>query len=323
LKKHIGEIGLIITAIIWGSGFVATQIAIDSNLTPNQILTLRFFVSSILMNIVFFKNMKKIDKATIKSGMILGIFLFIGFVFQTYGLVYTTLSKNAFITAANVVIVPFIGFLIYKRKLDKIGVISSIVAIIGIGVLSLEADFSLNLGDILTFICAVGFALQIFFTGEFTKDKDPIALTSIQISTAFVLSFMLLLITKEVNVEMSVGGIGSTIYLAIFNTTVCFLLQTICQTKTSETKAALILSTESIFGTIFSVIILHEIITLKMILGCSLIFFAIIMSETKLSFLKKDKGMARAEILDENTQILKTLNHSVAVAKTKSDEISN
>lgn len=289
----MGEIGLFIVAIIWGSGFVGTQIAIDSEFTPNQIMTLRFLISAILISVICYKNIKNTDKSTIKSGVILGIFLFIGFAFQTYGILYTTPSKNAFITAVNVVIVPFIGFIIYKRKLDKIGIISSIISLMGIGVLSLESDFSISIGDLLTLICAFGFALHIFFTGEFAKNKDPIALTAIQSFTAFILSLILLLITKETNIPISAKGLGAILYLAIFSTTICFLLQTICQRKTTQTKTAIILSTEAVFGTIFSIIILDEVITIKMIIGCVLIFVGIIMAETKLSFLNKNKKEIR------------------------------
>ena len=89
-------------------------------------------------------------------------------------LLYTTVSKNAFITAVNVVIVPFIGFFIYKRKLDKLGIISSFIALSGIGILSLQADFTVNFGDFLTFLCAIGFAFHIFFTGEFSEKYNEI-----------------------------------------------------------------------------------------------------------------------------------------------------
>lgn len=99
----------------------------------------------------------------------IGVFLFIAFAFQTIGMSYTTASK-CILTAINVVIVPFIGFVLYKRPLDKYGIISSIIAILGIGILSLEADFSINFGDFLTIICAFGFAFHIFFTGEFVKN---------------------------------------------------------------------------------------------------------------------------------------------------------
>lgn len=288
LKTHLGKLGLLIVAIIWGSGFVASQMALDSGLTPNQIMTLRFFIASVLMMAISFKKIKNASKEAIKYGVIIGMFLFIAFSFQTYGLMHTTPSKNAFITAINVVIVPFIGYLIYKRKLDVISIVSSIIAIVGIGILSLEADLSFNLGDFLTLICAVGFAMHIFFTGEFAKDHDPILLTTIQLTTAFILSAILLIFTKESDIIINAKGLGSVSYLGVFSTTIAFLLQTICQRKTTQGEAAIILSTEAIFGTILSAIILGELITLKMIIGSSLILFSIIMTETKLSFLFKD-----------------------------------
>ncbi|MCR8744729.1 DMT family transporter [Romboutsia lituseburensis] len=287
-KAHIAEFGLILIAMIWGSGFVGTQLALDGGLTPLQLLTLRFFIGSILINLIFFKQIKEnINKEIIKKGTILGFFLFIAFTVQTIGILYTTPSKNAFITAANVVIVPFIGFFVYKRKLDKIGIISSIMTLIGIGILSLEADLSINIGDFLTLICAFGFAFHIFFTSEFASKYNPIALTGIQFTVAFILSLVCQLFMGEMQIDTQVNGYLGALYLGIFSTTIAFLLQTICQKMVDGTKTAIILSTEAVFGTLFSVLILKEIVTVKMLIGSAIIFTSIIMAETKLSFIKK------------------------------------
>ena len=98
-------------------GFVGTKLSLDGGLTPLQLITIRFLIASIFINLIFYKRIKEnISKEAIKCGAILGAFLFIAFVVQTIGLVYTTPSKNAFLTAVNVVIVPFIGFFIYRRK---------------------------------------------------------------------------------------------------------------------------------------------------------------------------------------------------------------
>lgn len=296
MKKHIGEIGLFTIAIIWGSGFIGTKLALDGGLSTVQTLTLRFFIASIILGVVFYKKIKEnINKESVKAGALLGLFSFIGFSTQTLGLVYTTVSKNAFITAVNVVIVPFIGFILYRRKLDKIGVISSFMALVGIGVLSLEADLSVNFGDFLTFLCAFGFALHIFFTGEFTKKYNSYVLTVTQFVVAFLLSLVLQIVTKQGHIEASTTGLLGACYLGVFSTAVAFLLQTICQSKVDQTKSAIILSTESVFGTILSVIIFHEILTPRMIMGCLIIFISIIVSETKLSFLKK-KEVIESEV---------------------------
>lgn len=286
MKKYIGEIGLFIVAIIWGGGFVATQAALDGGLTTSQIMTLRFFISAVLMTVIFFKQIKNnLSMGTIKVGVILGICLFLGFFLQTLGLNYTTPSKNAFITSVNVVIVPFIGLLLYRRKIDKFGMASSFMAIVGIAVLSLSADFTVNVGDVLTLLCAFGFAFQIFFTSEFVKNHNPVALTAIQFFTAFVLSFIAQIFMGELSIHSTASGYMGILYLAVFSTTVCFLLQTICSKMVDGTRVAIILSTEAVFGTILSIIILGEPVTFRMIIGSLIIFASVITAETKLSFL--------------------------------------
>lgn len=296
IKKYSGEIGLIFVSLIWGSGFVATQMGLENGLTPFQLMTGRFFIGAFLISTIFFNKIKNINKKDVIAGVMLGVFLFVAFSFQTFGLKYTTSSKSAFLTAANVVMVPFVGYFLYKRKLDKIGIISSLVALIGIGIISLDSNFNISFGDSLTLICAIGFAMHIFFTSELTKKHDPVVLTCVQMITAFVLSLVLQILVGEVNTPINSSIISSVLFLGVFNTTLCFLGQTICQTKVDGTKTALLLSTEAIFGMLFAVIIAKEVITLKMIIGSILIFIAIICAETKLSFLfKKEENFELEE----------------------------
>lgn len=291
MKKYFGEIGLIFVSIIWGGGFVGTKLAIDGGLLPFQILTLRFFLASLILAIIFFKSIKeKINRESLKAGIFLGTFLFIAFATQTVGLQYTTPAKNAFITAANVVVVPFIGLFLYKRKLDKIGVISSIITLIGIAILSIEADFTLNFGDMLTIICSVAFAFHIFFTSELAPKHNAIVLTTIQFFVAFILSFVVQIFTGAEKIDANMTGYAGVLYLAFFSTILGFVIQTICQKKVDGTKTAIILSTEAVFGTILSVIFLGELLTPKLIIGSILIFGSIIASETKLSFLLKNNN---------------------------------
>ena len=286
MKKYIGEIGLFVVAIIWGGGFVATRAALDGGLTTSQIMTLRFFIAAVLMTIIFFKQIKEsLSWGTVKVGAILGVCLFLGFFLQTLGLNYTTPSKNAFITSVNVVIVPFIGLLLYKRKIDKFGMASSFMAIIGIAVLSLSADFTVNLGDVLTLLCAFGFAFQIFFTSEFVHNHNPIALTAVQFTVAFILSLIAQIFMGELKLNADASGYMGILYLSVFSTTICFLLQTICSKMVDGTRVAIILSTEAVFGTILSIIILGEPVTVRMIIGSLIIFASVITAETKLSFL--------------------------------------
>ncbi|MFF2449645.1 DMT family transporter [Neobacillus sp. NPDC058068] len=286
MRKYIGEIGLTIVAIIWGSGFVASAIALE-HYTPYQILAIRFLIGVLLLSLVFFKKFKMIKKSTIMKGSIIGIFLYVAFALQTVGLQYTTPSKNAFLTAVNVVIVPFIAFFIYKRKMDKFELFGAILAVTGVGVISLKFTSEVNFGDLLTLLCAVGFAFHIFYTAQFVKDEDPILLTVIQMATAAILGFIVVVFKGETSFSTNVEGVSNVLYLGVFSTTIAFLLQTVAQKYTTETNAAIILSTEALWGMVFSIILLSEVITLRMGIGAILVLCAIIISETKLHFFKK------------------------------------
>lgn len=303
MKKYLGEIGLIFVAIIWGGGFVGTQLAIDGGLKPFQILTLRFLLASTILGIIFYKVIREnIDKESLKSGTFLGSILFIAFATQTIGLQFTTPSKNAFITAANVVIVPFIGFILYRRKLDKIGLISSVITLVGIAILSLEEGLTLNIGDMLTLLSAVAFAFHIFFTSELAPKHNAIVLTTTQFAVAFILSLLFQIVSGQGQMNANKLGYAGVLYLALFSTILGFVTQTICQKIVDSTKTAIILSTEAVFGTILSIIFIGEELTLKLIIGSILIFGSIIASETKLSFIfknNKDSDCLEDEYLEK------------------------
>jgi drug/metabolite transporter (DMT)-like permease len=288
MQKYMGEIALTITAIIWGSGFVASSISLEY-FTPYQILAGRFLIGAIVLTVIFHKKLKNINKSTMIKGVVLGIFLYLAFALQTVGLQFTTPSKNAFLTAVNVVIVPFIAFVIYKRKIDVYELMGAILAMVGVGILSLKLSAEINIGDLLTLGCAFGFAFHIFFTAKYVKDSDPVTLTLIQMLTAAIIGIIVVLFRGETSFVIEKEGMFSLLYLGIFSTTIAYLLQTVAQKMITETKAAIILSTESFWGMVFSVAILDETMTIKMVIGAILILTAIIISETKIPFLKKNK----------------------------------
>lgn len=296
MRKYIGEIMLIMTAIIWGSGFVMSEISLNY-LTPYQVLAARFSIGLIILSLIFYKRLRKIKRSTIVKGAVLGLFLYVAFVLQTVGLQYTTASKNAFITAVNVVIVPFIAFFMYKRKIDKYELSGAFLAIIGIACLSLEWSNEVNVGDLLTLACAFAFAYQIFYTAKYVKGEDPILLTVVQMGIAAILGWIVVIFKGEMNFSLEMEAVTSTLYLGIFSTTLAYCLQTIAQTFTNEMKTAIILSTEAFWGMVFSVIFLSELLTFRMAIGAILILGAIIISETKLSFIYKKETKEERNII--------------------------
>lgn len=282
MKKWLAIGGLILVTVIWGGGFVASDIALES-MKPFQIMMFRFLLASVLMGMISLgqknREEKSVDRiGAIRAGILMGIALFVGFSLQIIGLQYTTPSKNAFLTALNVVIVPFIAFIILKKKIRVKGIIGAILSVVGVALLSLNGNLTLGLGDALTLICAVGFAFQIFFTSEFVKKYPVSVLNMVQMITAFVLSAVSLVFFGETDFQVTTQGWLSVLYLGVISTTLCYLLQTACQRYVDETKAAIVLSMESVFGTIFSIIILHEVITLRMVIGCVIILTAVIIS---------------------------------------------
>jgi len=283
MKMYIGEILLFITAIIWGSGYIGMKIGLE-HLTVFQVMAGRFIVATILLCLIFYKKLKLISKSVLWKGTVLGVILFIAFTVQTIGLEYTTPSKNAFLTAINVIIVPIIAYVIYKRKFDGFEMLAAILAVVGIGFLSLQGSMTINVGDFLSLVSAIGFAFDIFYTNMFVKTEDALALTIVQFFTASVLSITAVILLGEVPTVISTEGISAILYLGILCTTVAYVCQNIGMQYADSTKSALILSTEALFGTIFSVIMLHEILTVRMIIGGILILVAIIVAEIKPTF---------------------------------------
>lgn len=280
------DFSLLIVAIIWGSGFVVTKNSLDY-ITPYYLLAYRFIISFLLMSIVFFNRLKKAKLKDWKAGLLIGIFLFGGFATQTVGLKYTTVGKQAFITASNVVMVPFIYWGISKKKPDIYEVIAVILCFTGIGILSFESNLRFGYGEFLTFICAIFFAFHIATIGYFSKEHDPIVLSVIQILVAGIFSTIFALTLEPKMGKMSNETIYSILYLAIFSTLIAFLVQNIAQKYTTSTHAAIILSLEAVFGGIMSLIFLKEPFTIRFLIGCISILVSIITTETKWSFLRK------------------------------------
>lgn len=286
MKKYLGILGLLTVTVIWGGGFVASDMALET-LSPFQIMAIRFLIAAVLMTLLGAKQIKKISKEEIRCGFWLGAALFGGFALQIVALQYTTPSKNAFLTATNVVFVPFIALVIYRKKIEVKSLIGAGMALAGAGVLSLKEDFSIGLGDGLTLLCAVCFALQIFLTGEYVGRIQPAVLNFLQMMTACVLSVAGLLLSGDFTFAPSARSLLAVLYLGVVSTTITYLLQTVSQKYVDETKSAIILSMEAVFGTFFSVVLLHERVTVRMAAGSALILAAVLVSE--ISFQKKEK----------------------------------
>jgi len=287
-KSIIADMFLLLVAIVWGGGFIAVKDALDS-ITPFYIMAMRFTISVIIMLLVFRKKIKLITKNDLLLGTLVGLLLFLGFATQTVGMKYTTAGKNAFLTGTYVVIVPFLYWVISKKRPDTYSMVSAFLCFIGVGMLTLDSGIHIGLGDSLTLLCSVFFAAHLIAVESFVKKVDLISLVTIQLGAAAVFSIIAALIYEPIPKPLNSNTVFTIFYLAIFSTMLAFIVQNAAQKYTTSTHAAIILCLESVFGSIFSVLMLNEIFTSKMILGCLTIFIAIITTETKWGFLKRKK----------------------------------
>ena len=297
-KKQVlfADLGLLLVALLWGAGFLFTKRGLDY-ITPLWMMSMRFVGATIIMSIVFYKNFRKISKSDLKAGLIIGIFLYIAFATQTIGLQFTSISNQAFLTATNVVFVPFLVWAVYKKAPDKFAFIGAALATVGIGLITLKEGLHLNIGDMWTLACAVFFAGHIVSIGFFAKDKDPIALTIVQFAVAAVLSFVSALMMEPLPAKIGSEAMVAVGYMVLASTLLAFLLQNICQKYTPSTHASLILSLESVFGTLVAVIFEGEMFNLQMAFGCITVFAAILLIETRFEFLgfgKKESSEIKA-----------------------------
>lgn len=287
-KKRVlyADLALLIVAIIWGSGFVIIKNTLDV-VTPFYLNAYRFIIAGVLLAIILYKKLLKATKDDIKSGILIGVFLFLGFAVQTEGLQYTEASKQAFITSTYVVMVPFIYWMISKIKPNNFEVLAAFLCLIGIGILSLEKNLGLGYGETLTLISAVMFALHVSATGYFAIKSDPYVISVIQLLVTGILSLICALIFEGTNISLDSSALFPILYLAVFSSMIAFLIQTVAQKYTSSTHTAIILSLEALFGSIFGVILLNDPVTLRFVMGASIILISVITSETKWKFLRK------------------------------------
>ena len=292
VKRYIAESGLLLIGILWGMGFVTVKIGLNAGMNTFYLMWLRFLGSFVLLSILFRKKIKKVSKDDLKAGVILGIIQYFGYVFQTYGAAHTTVGKNAFFTAINVIIVPYVFWILNKKRPDIFSFSASIICMIGVGIMSLDSNLNfthLNKGDVMTIISAFFFALQVAYTGYFGRKVHPMNLVLLQMLVGGLLFAGTQFATSGLREVIPLHGetLMAIIYAVVFSTAIPMLLQIYCQRLTTATRASILMSTESMFAPIFAFLVLGEMMTLRVALGAVFILFSVVVSETKLGMVKE------------------------------------
>lgn len=283
MTKSTANVFLLLTAALWGSGFVVTKIALDANASPGFINFFRGFLFVVLILIFFYKKIVKMTFKDFKIGLIAGLLNFGGYITQTIGVQYTTPSNNAFISATYVVIVPFLAFTIYQKKLQVKSFVSISFCLLGMTILTgiVNEVLTINIGDLYSFISAFFYAGSIVYLsyGVKTTDVSVVAFMLAVVQTIGGLFFFIFVETGQLtDIDWAVAVVP-LLYMGIICSFFGQTVQVLAQKHTSATSAGLIMMLEGVFGSVFSVTFGFEAFTAKLVLGGILIMLSIILME--------------------------------------------
>ena len=297
--KLLAKPMLFAAALIWGTSFFIMKNALDA-LPVFFLLAARFTAGAVLLSLIFWKKWKDFTPDYLWRGAVVGGCLFLAYAIQTFGLSMTTPSKNAFLTAVYCVLVPFMTWAVVKKKPDRWNILAAVLCVAGVGLVSLTDDLSVNLGDLLTLLCAFFFAAHIVSVEKLAAGKDIYLITIFQFTFAALYAWVFGFATQTFPAQAFTRPevLLPLLYLCVMATTVALLFQNVGQIYSDPASAAVILSLESVFGVISSVIFYGDPVTGRLIAGFVLIFVAVICSETKFSFLRKTTSSSESPSSD-------------------------
>lgn len=282
-KKELFADGiLVLTAFIWGTGFVVMKNTLDS-VPPAAIIAIRYTIAAVLTAVIFKKHLRGLNRADIGRGALVGVLLSLAYIVQTIGLSHTTAGKNAFLTTGYVLLVPFASWLIFKQKLGRRNFLAAALMLVGIGCLSLDGESGgLNVGDMLTILCGVFYAAHIMAVERCQKKTNTYALIVLQFAfaAAFASAYHMIF-ERNMPFAVGLGTVGGLLYLSVFSTTIAMSLQNIGQSMAPASHASILLSLESVFGALASCVFLGEVVTGRMLMGFAVIFAALVVNSMR------------------------------------------
>lgn len=294
-KKMRGNLILLLTALIWGTAFVAQSAGMEhvQPFTYNGVRTL--IGGLVLIPVIFLfdrlkpagqrpspDKQKEIRRNSLIGGAACGVVLCVASSFQQFGISMTTAGKAGFITALYIVIVPLLGVFI-KKKIPKITWLCVGIAVVGFYLLCVKEGFSVSAGDLLVLCCAFFFSIHIMVIDYFNgKQVDGVRMSCIQFLVAGLISLVLMLVFEQPSLENLWAAKGSILYAGVLSCGVAYTLQILGQRDTEPTTATLILSLESVFAALSGWALLHETLSFKELAGCALVFAAVILAQIPL-----------------------------------------
>jgi drug/metabolite transporter (DMT)-like permease len=280
-KSVLADLALLFITLIWGSTFVVVKKSLIQ-VSPIFFIALRFWVATAVLLVGLRGSLRNISRETWRRGLILAVVLLGGFIFQTVGLRSTTPSRSAFITGLSVILVPVLGYFLFRSRPRPQTLAGVVMAAVGLGMLTFHnVDLRFRSGDTLTFFSAIVFALHILFLGRYLRGSDYRQLVLLQVSGCAVIATLIMPIL-EIPFLVWDTTIGLSIFLTgVLATALAFYVQNRAQQFTTPNRTALIFSLEPFFAALFAYLLLGQILTGREWLGGSLILAGIITSEIR------------------------------------------
>ena len=274
------DLGLVTVTIFWGSTFILSKMVLEE-ISLVTYLIIRLNLAALIISLYAVQYWREFSVRTLYHGLVLGVFLFLSYLFQMWGIQYTSASNAGFITGLNVVFVPLFSILFFHDHPRISSIIGVLFATSGLYFLS-GGDFSaLSKGDWLVFICAVTVTFHVIYTGKFAFRNNIYLLTAVQILVTGLLSLTLLPFETEKYPDLNMNILLLLFYLALFGTVYTFLMQTAMQRFTTATRTALVFSLEPVFAALFAFIIAGELLTSSAWFGGFLIVCGMLIAEIR------------------------------------------
>lgn len=292
-REARGAAMLTITSLIWGVAFVFQSTGMDhiGPFTFNffrccvclafLVCVDRFFTVKSKKNNTYKKISEKEKKALIIGGALAGVTLFLGMSFQQAGMIYTSVSKAGFITTLYIVFIPIMER-VFGRKIGMKTWMCVLLSAVGLYLLSIKGEFKLELGDTLIFISAISFGVQIMVIDRFAPHVDSVKLSIIEFFATGVLSFFAMIIFEDVNMTAVASAGVAILYTGLMSSGIGFTMQIVAQKDLPATLSSLLMSLESVFSAFAGVLILHEVMSQREILGAAMIFGAVVAAQIQL-----------------------------------------
>lgn len=278
-KPTIAKAALLLTAVLWGSTFSIGKIASEV-FSASFIIAFRFLIASIALLFAAYPQRKQLDKKYLIDGFWMGLTIFCSYFLQVSGLTLdTSPGKSAFLSTTYSVMVPFIYWLVTKERPKAHHILCVVLCLAGVGILSLSGGWGMSAGDIVTVLSGLPYAVNIVISAIVCRNRNALLLTTIELWVVTIFAWIFVFVGNTFPSEFPVEAVSGIVYMGLLATALCLYLQSYGLKYAEPAIGGMLLSLESVFGVLFSVILYHEQVTFRMLIGFAVIFAAILLSQ--------------------------------------------